>query len=235
MKTLYDNLSKRCLLPVAALDAAGDAVQLAQALQRAGLPVLEISLTTPVALHCIEAIRSALPDFWVGAGTLLCSAQVQDALLAGARFGASPAMHMETIYSAHSADLPFIPGAMTPSEIESGIQMGCLLQKFHPAGAFGGIRMLQALVEPYRHTALAMIPSGGLQQFDVEGYLAEPLTAAVAGRFLCEPALIEAGLWEDLEAQAAMFVRKAALALRVRRNNAPRPLPLPSEPQELFR
>ena len=100
MKTFYANLSKRCLLPVAALDAAGDAVQLARALHRAGLPVLEISLTTPVALRCIEAIRSALPDFWVGAGTLLCSAQVQDALLAGARFGASPAMHPETVDSA---------------------------------------------------------------------------------------------------------------------------------------
>lgn len=235
MKTLYENLSKRCLLPVATLEAEGDAVELAQALQRAGLPVLEISLTTPVAMHCIEAIRNALPDFWVGAGTLLCGRQVQDAILAGARFGASPAMHMETIYAAHSADLPFIPGAMTPSEIESGIQMGCLLQKFHPAGAFGGIRMLQALVEPYRHTPLAMVPSGGLQQFDLDGYLGEPLTAAVAGRFLCEPALIEAGLWEDLEAQAALCVRKAAIALRARRNTAPRPVPLPSEVQELFR
>ena len=82
---------------------------------------------------------------------------------------------------------------MTPSEIECGIQSGFLTQCFSPAAAAGGVAMGRALVGPYRHTRLALVPAGGLRMSDFQEYLAVPEVAAVAGRFLCEEALIEAG------------------------------------------
>ena len=213
---LREVLLRHRLLPTARLSAAEDAVPLAEALARAGLPLLQISLATPAALPAIEAIRGALPDFLVGAGFMLAPGQVKDALAAGARFGSGPAMHPGLLAAALSAEFPFLPGAMTPTEIACGIQWGFLTQCFHPASVAGGVAMVRALAAPYRHTRLALVPAGGLRLADFQEYLAVPEVAAVAGRFLCEGALIEAGLWEDLEAQAVLCMRKAATGLRER-------------------
>jgi 2-dehydro-3-deoxyphosphogluconate aldolase/(4S)-4-hydroxy-2-oxoglutarate aldolase len=213
---LREALLRHHLLPTARLSSAEDAVPLAEALSRAGLPLLQISLTTSAALVAIEAVRSAFPDFVVGAGSVLCPGQVNDALAAGARFGSGPAMHPGLLAAALSAEFPFLPGAMTPSEIECGIQWGFLTQCFYPAAAAGGAAMVRALAAPYRHTRLALVPAGGLRMADFQEYLMVPAVVAVAGRFVCEGALIEAGLWEDLEAQAVLCMRKAAAALRER-------------------
>jgi 2-dehydro-3-deoxyphosphogluconate aldolase/(4S)-4-hydroxy-2-oxoglutarate aldolase len=211
---LREVLLRHRLLPTARLSAAEDAVPLAEALARAGLPLLQVSLATPAALAAIESIHRALPDFRVGACSVLSPGQVNDARAAGACFGSGPAMHPGLLAAALSAEFPFLPGAMTPSEIECGIQSGFLTQCFSPAAAAGGVAMVRALVGPYRHTRLALVPAGGLRMSDFQEYLAVPEVAAVAGRFLCEGALIEAGLWEDLEAQAVLCVRKVGAALR---------------------
>jgi 2-dehydro-3-deoxyphosphogluconate aldolase/(4S)-4-hydroxy-2-oxoglutarate aldolase len=223
------------LIPTARLSAAEDAVPLAAALQRAGLPLLQVSLATAAALPAIEAIRAALPDFLVGAGSVLSPGQVNDAMAAGARFGSGPAMHPGLLAAALSAEFPFLPGAMTPSEIECGIQWGFLTQCFYPAAAAGGPAMVRALAGPYRHTPLVLVPAGGLRTADFQQYLAIPEVGAVAGRFLCEGALIEAGLWEDIEAQAVLCMRKAAAAVRERLGAPQYEAPEGDGPEEIYR
>jgi 2-dehydro-3-deoxyphosphogluconate aldolase/(4S)-4-hydroxy-2-oxoglutarate aldolase len=209
-------LLRHRLLPTARLLSVEEAVPLAGALKRAGLPLLQISLTTPAALSAIEAVRRAFPDFGVGAASVLSPAQINDALAAGAHFGSGPAMHPGLLAAALSADFPFLPGAMTPSEIECGIQWGFLTQCLYPAAAAGGPAMVRALAAPFRHTRLALVPAGGLRMADFQEYLVIPAVAAVAGRFVCERALIEAELWEDLEAQAVLCTQKVVAALRER-------------------
>ena len=213
---LREVLLRHRLLPTARLSSAEEAVHVAGALARAGLPLLQISLTTPAALCAIEAVRRAFPNFGVGAASVLSPAQINDALAAGARFGSGPAMHPALLAAALSADFPFLPGAMTPSEIECGIQWGFLTQCLYPAAAAGGPAMVRALAAPFRHTRLALVPAGGLQMVDFQEYLVVPAVAAVAGRFVCERALVEAGLWEDLEAQAVLCTQRVAAALRER-------------------
>jgi 2-dehydro-3-deoxyphosphogluconate aldolase/(4S)-4-hydroxy-2-oxoglutarate aldolase len=228
-------LLRHRLLPTARLSAAADAVPLAEALQRAGLPLLQVSLTSAAGLPSIEAIRDALPDFLVGAGSVLSPGQINDALAAGARFGSGPAMHPGLLACARSAEFPFLPGAMTPSEVECGIQWGFLTQCFYPAAAAGGPAMVRALAAPFRHTRLALVPAGGLRMADFQQYLVIPEVGAVAGRFLCEGALIEAGLWEDIEAQAVLCMRKAAVAVRERLASRAAAEPVGQEPEEIYR
>jgi 2-dehydro-3-deoxyphosphogluconate aldolase/(4S)-4-hydroxy-2-oxoglutarate aldolase len=213
---LRELLLRHRLLPTARPSSAEEAVHLAGALTRAGLPLLQISLTTSVALSAIEAVRRAFPNFGVGAASVLSPAQLNDALAAGARFGSGPVMHPALLAAALSADFPFLPGAMTPSEIECGIQWGFLTQCFYPAASAGGPAMVRALAAPFRHTRLVLVPAGGLRMADFQEYLVVPAVAAVAGRFVCERALVEAGLWEDLEAQAVLCTQKVAAALRER-------------------
>jgi 2-dehydro-3-deoxyphosphogluconate aldolase/(4S)-4-hydroxy-2-oxoglutarate aldolase len=209
-------LTRHRLIPSARLSSVDDAVLLAEALNRVGLPVLEVSLATDSALPAIEAIRTALPDFHVGAGTVLTSRQINEARAAGARFGAGPAMSPGLLASALSAEFPFLPGAMTPSEIECGMQWGFWVQGFCPAVTAGGPAMVRAVVESYRHTPLLLVPGGGVRMADFHEYLVIPEVAAVSGRFLCDSALIDAGMWEDIEAQAVLCMRKAVAAVRAR-------------------
>jgi len=228
-------LLRHRLIPSARLSSAEDAVPLAKALHRAGLPLLEVSLSSDVALPAIEAIRTALPEFSVGAGAVLSPGQINDARAAGALFGLGPVMNRGLIASALSAEFPFLPGAMTPTEIECGVQWGISLQCFCPAAAAGGPAMLRALVEPYRHTRLMLVPAGGVRMADFQEYLVIPEVCAVAGRFLCEGALIEAGMWEDIEAQAVLCMRKAASAVRARLVSPQYEAPLADRPEEIYR
>ena len=109
------------------------------------------------------------------------------------------------------------------------------MQCFCPAVAAGGPAMVRALVEPYRHTGLLLIPTGGLRMADFQEYLVIPEVGAVAGRFLCEGELIEAGMWEDIEAQAVLCMRKAASAVRARLASSRRETALADRPEEIYR
>jgi 2-keto-3-deoxy-6-phosphogluconate aldolase len=95
--------------------------------------------------------------------------------------------------------------------------------------------MVRALARPYRHTRLLLVPTGGLRVADFQEYLAVPKVGAVAGGFLCERALIEAGMWEDIEAQALLCRRKAEAVLQAC-NADRRPGGVSSvEPEEIYR
>jgi 2-dehydro-3-deoxyphosphogluconate aldolase/(4S)-4-hydroxy-2-oxoglutarate aldolase len=228
-------LQRYRLVPVARLDSARDAEPLAEALERAGLPLLLVELTTPAAPVAIRAIRSTFTGFTVGAGGMHSEGQVREALKVGAHFGAGPVMNPGLLAAASSAGLPFLPGAMTPSEIECGIRWGCSIQCIYPAAAIGGPPMVRALAETFQQTRMSWVPFGGVRAEDFQDYLAVPGVCAVAGGFVCEPVLIEAGMWEDIEAQAALCRRKADAAVRGRPREDPfHGVPM-EEPQEIYR
>src|SRR5207247_1012162 len=131
------------VLPVVTIERERDAVPLARALFEGGLPVIEITLRTAAAA-AIAAISRELPQIVVGAGTLLRAADVATAVQAGARFLVSPGLTPELAATALAAELPYLPGVATPSEVMAARALGICVMKLFPAEALGGVGWLRA-------------------------------------------------------------------------------------------
>jgi 2-dehydro-3-deoxyphosphogluconate aldolase/(4S)-4-hydroxy-2-oxoglutarate aldolase len=209
---MIQRVIQKRIVPVVVINRAEDAVRIAEALLAGGLDVIEVTLRTPESEACIRRIRKAFPDMLVGAGTVLEVEQVQRCLEAGAQFGVSPGLNETVVEQAQAAGLPFIPGIMTPSEVERALRLGCKLLKFFPAEAAGGIKMLQSLAGPYAHTGVKFIPLGGIHAGNAGAYAALPVVAAVGGSWLLDRQLIENQDWS----QITRLVREALPLVAVR-------------------
>jgi 2-dehydro-3-deoxyphosphogluconate aldolase / (4S)-4-hydroxy-2-oxoglutarate aldolase len=196
------NFSKR-LVPVAVIDRADDAVPLAEALRAGGLDVVEVTFRTDAAADAIRAIKQRFPDFTVGAGTLLKPDQVAVARQAGAQFGVAPGFNAAVVARAAQEGLPFIPGILTPTEIERALEADCRLLKFFPAEPAGGAKMLAALAAPYAHTGVRFIPLGGIHSANILDYLRLSAVAAVGGSWMVERKLIAARNWSTITTMTA--------------------------------
>jgi 2-dehydro-3-deoxyphosphogluconate aldolase/(4S)-4-hydroxy-2-oxoglutarate aldolase len=200
-------LQKR-IVPVAVIDKVADALPLAEALLVADLDVIEVTFRTEAAASSIRDIVKKFPEMLVGAGTLLEPKQVQQAVDAGAKFGVSPGLNTAVVKKANELRLPFVPGVMTPSDVECALSLGCKMLKFFPADAAGGVKMLKALAGPYAHTGVKFIPLGGINATTMKEYLELPIVAAVGGSWMVERKLIAAKDWA-----AITLLTKEALAL----------------------
>lgn len=203
---------QRRVVPVVVIDKADDAMPLAEALLASGLDVMEITLRTPATATAIRNVREAFPSMFVGAGTILGEDQLQQAVDAGAQFGVAPGLNERIVSRALALKLPFVPGVMTPSEVERGLTLGCKLQKFFPAEAAGGVKMLQAFTGPFAATGVKFIPLGGVNAGNTRDYLALPIVAAVGGSWMVERKLIADKDWKTIRELTAQAVRMAALS-----------------------
>lgn len=196
---LTARLLERRLVPVVVIEDATHAVDLAQTLLDAGLGVIEITFRTAAAEESIRRIAKECPKMLVGAGTLLDAEQVKKAAGAGATFGLAPGLDEKVIAAAGKANLTFVPGVVTPSEIQKGLSLGCTLQKFFPAEQAGGAGYLKALEGPYAHTGVRFIPTGGLQSNNVAPYLALKSVAALGGSWFVDKKYIQAAEWSTIK------------------------------------
>lgn len=196
-----DPTHKKIVPVVVKVDGAEDAVLLAQALLAGGLNVIEVTFRAANAAEAVHAIAQKVPEMILGAGTLLTPAQVREAKDAGAQFGVAPGLNLEVVSTARKMDLPFIPGVMTPSEVENALAAGCKLLKFFPANIAGGVSMLKALAAPYAHTGARFIALGGIKAENLREYLDESIVAAVGGSWLVEPALVAKRDWQTITAR----------------------------------
>jgi 2-dehydro-3-deoxyphosphogluconate aldolase / (4S)-4-hydroxy-2-oxoglutarate aldolase len=197
------------VVPVVEIDDAAAAVPLARTLADAGLPVIEVTFRTPAARAAVAAIAAELPDFLLGAGTLVLPEMVTAAAEAGAQFGVSPGQSAAGLAAARKAGLPFVPGAVTPSEVGACLEAGAKYIKFFPAGAYGGIATLKALDGPFGWTGARFMPTGGVRPENTAEYLALPNVFAVGGTWIAPRADITAGRWDVIAERA-----RAAAALR---------------------
>ena len=195
---LTHRLLERRLVPVVVIDDASRAVDLAQTLLSAGLGVIEITFRTAAAEESIRQIAKQCPEMLVGAGTLLDSDQVKKAADAGAQFGLAPGLDEKVVLAAQKAKLTFVPGIITPSEVQKGLSLGCSIQKFFPAEQVGGATYLKALEGPYGHTGVRFIPTGGLQLNNIAPYLALKSVAALGGSWFVDKKYIQAAEWETI-------------------------------------
>jgi 2-dehydro-3-deoxyphosphogluconate aldolase / (4S)-4-hydroxy-2-oxoglutarate aldolase len=195
------------VIPVLTIDRLADAVPLARALVAGGLPVLEITFRTGVALEALAAIAREVPEAIVGAGTVLDETQLRQALDAGARFGVSPGCTAALAKAVRASGLPFLPGVQTVSEALALREQGFRLLKFFPADAAGGTTWLKAVAAPL--AGLRFCPTGGIGVDTAPTYLALPNVACVGGSWVAPREAVAASDWSRIEHLAA-----AAAALK---------------------
>ena len=195
------------VVPVVVVDSLDHALPLADALVEGGLQVIEITLRTPVALDAIRMISDERPEMLVGAGTVLSPDDVQCCREAGARFALAPGLNESVVSEAAEQGLPFIPGVVTPSEIERAMGMGCRCLKYFPAEQTGGVGTLKAMVGPYRHLEPKFIPTGGISPALLGGYLALDEVLAVGGSFLATRRDLLNRDWQQIAKRVEMTVQ----------------------------
>ncbi len=197
-------------MAVVTLDNADHALPLADALLAGGIRVIELTYRTQAAPAALRLICAERPDLLAGAGTVLSPDQARDAREAGAAFAVSPGLNPDVVRAAGEINLPFFPGVMTPSDIESALALGCRLLKFFPAEPCGGVSMLKALAAPYAHTGVSFIPLGGITADTMRAYLDLPITAAIGGSWIATPDLIRSGRFDTIAERARECSARAA-------------------------
>jgi len=193
------------VIPVIVLQNVADAVPLAEALVAGGVRVLEVTLRTPVALQCMEAIAKAVPGAIVGAGTIRSAAYAQAAKNAGCQFAVSPGYSADIGRACREVGLPLLPGVATASEVMAANADGIFFLKFFPAVQAGGIAMLKAFAGPFPDVVFC--PTGGISVQTAPEFLAQPNVKVCGGSWLTPADAVQAKDWARItrlarEAQA---------------------------------
>src|ERR1039458_3599913 len=196
MLTIPQRIETFRVVPVIAIEDAEAAIPLADALAEGGLPVVEITFRTAAAAVAIEKIAHQRTEILVGAGTVISEQNLRSAMDCGAAFGVSPGFNPKIFALASKRKFPFIPGIMTPSDVESALTAGAMLLKFFPAGAAGGVQMLKSISAPYVHTGVRFMPTGGVNENNLRDYLGLSIVLAVGGTWIATREDIASKRWD---------------------------------------
>ena len=197
------------ILPVVTVNSLDEARQVSEALLAGGLPAIELTLRTPVAMQALAMLKQELPDIVIGAGTVLSTAQMQQAIDAGADFLVTPGTPPALADALAAAEVPVVPGAATPTELLALMARGFRVCKLFPATAVGGLAMLKGLAGPL--SELKICPTGGIGEDTAADYLAQPNVVCIGGSWMVPKGWIEAGQWDKVRessAKAAAIVRQ---------------------------
>lgn len=189
-------LASSPLIPVIAINDPDDAVPLCQALVDGGINVLEITLRTEHGVKAIERVREAIPDAWVGAGTVTGIDQYRQVEAAGAQFVITPGVTEAILEFGLTSEVPLLPGISTISELMMGYNLGYREFKFFPAEVAGGIPALKAFSGPFPDVTFC--PTGGIRRDTARNYLALGNVQAVGGSWLTPADAIASKDWAKI-------------------------------------
>ena len=195
------------VIPVIVIQRVEDAVPMAEALVAGGIRVLEVTLRTPVALQCMEAIAKAVPEAIVGAGTLRSVADARAVKDAGCQFAVSPGYTSEIGKACLDMGLPLLPGVSTASEVIQANTDGYQFLKLFPAVAVGGLNLLKSFAGVF--TDVKFCPTGGITVETAPQFLALPNVPVCGGTWLTPADAVAAKDWGQITELA-----RAASALR---------------------
>jgi 2-dehydro-3-deoxyphosphogluconate aldolase/(4S)-4-hydroxy-2-oxoglutarate aldolase len=203
-------VAKTPVIPVLTIERVADAVPLARALVAGGLPVIEVTLRTRVALEAIRAIAAQVPDCIVGVGTVTRVADIAAAIAAGAKYLVSPGTPPELAAALADASVPVLPGCATVSEAMALSGRGFKVLKFFPAEASGGVAWLKSIAAPLPD--LKFCPTGGIDSKNIAAYLGCPNVLAVGGSWVAPKDAIASGDFSRISglAREASALRHAA-------------------------
>jgi 2-dehydro-3-deoxyphosphogluconate aldolase/(4S)-4-hydroxy-2-oxoglutarate aldolase len=195
---LCNKMHRSGVIAVLVIDDAKDAMPLAHALLEGGVDIMELTLRTPAAMDALAEIKSNIPEMMVGSGTVLTPDQVKQITKLGAAFGVAPGLNPEVVRTAQKEGLPFIPGVVTPSDIECAVGLGCNVLKYFPAEPVGGLSYLKSMANPYTYLGLKYVPLGGLNQGNFKAYLEFPSVLAVGGSWIAKRDVIQKNDWKAI-------------------------------------
>jgi len=198
MNEILEKIQNIGIVPVVVLENAKDAAPLAEALVKGGLPCAEVTFRSEAAQEAIRVMTEKFPDMLVGAGTVLTTQQVDQAVDAGARFIVSPGLNPRVVSYCVEKGIPVTPGCSSASDIEQALECGLEVVKFFPAEPAGGLNMIRALAAPY--TGVKFMPTGGINASNVREYLAYDRILACGGSWMVKADLIKAGDFEKITA-----------------------------------
>jgi len=203
--TVDEIMSLAPVIPVLIIEDVAHAVPLGRALVAGGLPVLEITMRTPVASECIERMVGEVEGAVVGAGTVLTPAMRQAVADIGGQFAVSPGLiDGET----DEGPVPLLPGIATATELMAGLALGFSRFKLFPANVVGGVDALKAFASPFQQAKFC--PTGGVSAKNAPDYLALPNVVCVGGSWVAPADAVRAGDWGRITALA----REAAALAR---------------------
>lgn len=189
------------VMPVVVIDDLAAAVPVARALVAGGLPAIELTLRTPVALEALRAIADEVPEILLGAGTITTPAQAAAAVAAGARFLVSPGLTPDLLAAMVQTGVPFLPGTSTVSEVMRVLDAGLTEMKFFPAEAAGGAPYLKSVAGPLPQARFC--PTGGITVDSAPTYLGLSNVGCVGGSWITPADAVAAGDWERISKLAA--------------------------------
>jgi 2-dehydro-3-deoxyphosphogluconate aldolase/(4S)-4-hydroxy-2-oxoglutarate aldolase len=186
---------KNKILPVVTLNQLSDAKPLAEALEAAGMDVLEITLRTDSAMEAI-ALLGQNPNLIIGVGSITSIQQLKQVHSLGAKFAVSPGIEQSLVEAALELGLMYIPGVATSSEIMLGMKCGLKTLKFFPSETLGGVAALKAISAPF--PGMSFIPTGGINIENMESYLELDNVKAVGGSWMVSPKLLKNENYEEI-------------------------------------
>ncbi len=195
--TISEKIAKIGVVPVIKLDRpTEDAEPLAKALVEGGLPVAEITFRAAGAASAMKIMKEKYPDMIVGAGTVLKTEQVDEAIAAGAEFIVSPGINPKIVAYCQEKNIAIFPGCVTPTEIEMALEFGLTTLKFFPAAQYGGLKTINALCAPYN--MVKFMPTGGISLENLEETISNKNIAACGGTFMVTSDLIDNKKWAEI-------------------------------------
>ncbi len=182
MNAKKDLFSDVKVVPVVVISKLEDTIPTLSALTEGGIPAAEITFRTSCAVDAIREGAKAFPNMHIGAGTVINAEQAKQAIDAGASFVVSPGLSAEVAEVCKRAEIPYIPGCATPTEMMQAIALGITTVKFFPANVYGGLSAIKALSAPFPQ--LKFLPTGGVNLENIRDFLAFDKIVAVGGSFM---------------------------------------------------
>jgi 2-dehydro-3-deoxyphosphogluconate aldolase/(4S)-4-hydroxy-2-oxoglutarate aldolase len=170
--------------------------------------MIELALRTPASFPSIALIAKEVPKMKIGIGTIIEAGQASAVKKEpGVLYGVSPGTNLEIIKEAITADLPFIPGIATPSDLCQVISLGCRVVKFFPADGMGGLNYLKSINAPYNHLGVKYIPLGGISPENLASYVKFAPVLAIGGSWIASKELIQAQDWDEITERAREAIK----------------------------
>ncbi len=189
------------IIPAVRVSSSEEAHFAAEAVASGGIPIVEITLTTPGAVELIAHLVRYHPDMVVGAGTVLNTETARQCVDAGASFLTAPGFDLAIVEFAAKENLAVLPGALTPTEVVTAWKAGATFVKVFPCAEVGGERYIRALKTSLPQ--ISLIAAGGVNQQTAAKYILSGATAIGVGTELIPT--------EAIERRQAKRIRELAL------------------------